>query len=919
MKTLSLRMPTLGLSPMTSYMLGVCIALVCIFFAQKINSIYAIDSFLPDAERLSASGIIAPQQSADGYRLGASVTRAEVAKMLVGATESGATPPACQGGLYKDVSSSLGDLCGYIERARTRGIVAPNPQYRPMDPITRAEMAKMVVGAWGMPVDPCDPKAFGDVPDKAPLCGYVTTALHHGIVTHNNNFRPDDAITRGEAFRMINRILSDSTLTRKDATRSTVTKGYTFALDFPIAMKKDAVLSALRMYPDTPHTLSWQDDSHATLQISDDSLLPQTYTVNISGYTATLTGGTLGLDMIRSFRTDGVPDVSFVQPDGRIDSLDLPITVRFSQPMVALTTLDHQPPCPLTITPTLSGSCVWITTSTFQYRIAGGWPVGGHYSIAVPSGLTTITGDHTVGGRTWTIDTTPFTMNTPQTTLRHDEPLIVSFNAPVSVDAFRKSFHIQGNNTTFSIAPTQTGATEDSVFRIVPASGDYGYAHTYTYSVDSTLTSARGNVPLGEGHGGTFSTRDLLTDSHAFVFVDPTVAHPYLHANIHTAWDMVIPHDNPKILLTFDDPVSIDAGLINTSVPFTLARAETTDCTTGTCSVVPDLKTLIVETTATGFKSFSLKILLSHVAQTDDQTVSFTTTDDNSILNFQSIGYRSACIDFSHEMGDADMRAFDIGGSGSVDGLSQVYEYSSIKECPYDANKHRYLLSARFTPDTTIDLKVAKTLLDVNNLPLDKEYIESFKTPVAQAADKNLTIPSHQDTILMPTGIHPISLPLLTTNINTVSVSICTGDLDPTVTDLIKNKTCASHDVSVRDLGFRSELSVVDLERLYSTGFTSPIVSVTIDKKNTDKTDYELKGDSSIHTMYIRSDVSAVLRMADHAQYLWLTDVRTGAPLTDAIARIDDYTVGPHYNFFGSYTGNEPKLKGTIASIVKSP
>jgi hypothetical protein len=57
-----------------------------------------------------------------------------------------------------------------------------------------------------------------------------------------------------------------------------------------------------------------------------------------------------------------------------VSDLNQNITVRFSKPMVSLTNLDNQSKCPIKITPPISGKCVWITTSTFQFRPEKGFP-----------------------------------------------------------------------------------------------------------------------------------------------------------------------------------------------------------------------------------------------------------------------------------------------------------------------------------------------------------------------------------------------------------------------------------------------------------------------------------------------------------------------------------------------------------------
>ncbi|MEI6673312.1 MAG: hypothetical protein WCL02_08665 [bacterium] len=59
--------------------------------------------------------------------------------------------------------------------------------------------------------------------------------------------------------------------------------------------------------------------------------------------------------------------VTLFFPTGAIDNLDQTVLVSFAQPMVALTNLDKQADCPLTITPSVSGKCRWISTQTVEF------------------------------------------------------------------------------------------------------------------------------------------------------------------------------------------------------------------------------------------------------------------------------------------------------------------------------------------------------------------------------------------------------------------------------------------------------------------------------------------------------------------------------------------------------------------------
>jgi S-layer homology domain len=96
---------------------------ICISSAIYIGSLSAGSEFLSAATTLSDASIISSQDEY-GYRLGDTITRAELAK----------------------VAANLG---GYIESLERAGVVRSGNTFRPQDSITRAEMVKMLLGVIG--------------------------------------------------------------------------------------------------------------------------------------------------------------------------------------------------------------------------------------------------------------------------------------------------------------------------------------------------------------------------------------------------------------------------------------------------------------------------------------------------------------------------------------------------------------------------------------------------------------------------------------------------------------------------------------------------------------------------------------------------------------------------------------------------
>jgi hypothetical protein len=158
----------------------------------------AASEFLPYAELLAGESVIGTQSTEAGYRLGDTVTRAELAK--VAANLGGYAPTACTG-VFSDVSATLGDLCGSIEALAEAGVVASVNYFRPTASVTRAEMVKMLVGVVGEEGSSTD-AGYMDIADLGDLAMYINRANEMGCAADASYFRPNATASRGEAFKI---------------------------------------------------------------------------------------------------------------------------------------------------------------------------------------------------------------------------------------------------------------------------------------------------------------------------------------------------------------------------------------------------------------------------------------------------------------------------------------------------------------------------------------------------------------------------------------------------------------------------------------------------------------------------------------------------------------------------------------------
>lgn len=114
--------------------------------------------------------------------------------------------------------SSLNIVSGYpLEPGETL------PKFKPEADVNRAELLKMIIEAFGIPLVTTGPITFPDVQETDWFCNYVRTALNSGIIAGypDGTFKPAQSVIRVEALKMILEasgadISSSTTLTFSD-------------------------------------------------------------------------------------------------------------------------------------------------------------------------------------------------------------------------------------------------------------------------------------------------------------------------------------------------------------------------------------------------------------------------------------------------------------------------------------------------------------------------------------------------------------------------------------------------------------------------------------------------------------------------------------------------------------------------------
>ncbi|HZD59962.1 MAG TPA: S-layer homology domain-containing protein [Anaerolineae bacterium] len=154
---------------------------------------------------LVAEGVVAGYPNGTFKPL-ATINRAEFVKLVVEAED---IPPATTfTGTFPDVPQTYW-AWPYIEAAAERGLISgyPDGTFRPLAPVERQEIAKIIVLAEGYPISTSGPR-FADVPASLWSFQYIMTARNNGAITGypDGTFKPAQPTNRAEAAAVVWRV-----------------------------------------------------------------------------------------------------------------------------------------------------------------------------------------------------------------------------------------------------------------------------------------------------------------------------------------------------------------------------------------------------------------------------------------------------------------------------------------------------------------------------------------------------------------------------------------------------------------------------------------------------------------------------------------------------------------------------------------
>lgn len=114
----------------------------------------------------------------------------------------------------------------YIEKLAIRGIVNNVTLFHPDYALTRAEFLKIVGNSVGWQLGTSE-TSYADVPADSWFAPYVAYAYSNGIIMANANFRPNDTITRAEVAKVLIGMLRRSPSTTNTSSFADVSRTHT--------------------------------------------------------------------------------------------------------------------------------------------------------------------------------------------------------------------------------------------------------------------------------------------------------------------------------------------------------------------------------------------------------------------------------------------------------------------------------------------------------------------------------------------------------------------------------------------------------------------------------------------------------------------------------------------------------------------
>jgi len=323
------------------------------------------------------------------------------------------------------------------------------------------------------------------------------------------------------------------------ALRQKVSAASVLRMSFPELMDHGSVEKNLILPEDLKGSLTWQDE---VLTFTPAEKLPagKALIFRVGRNALTSDQVKMGKDLEFTFTVAGPPKIAVRIPEASAQNVAAGtiITMVFDRPMIPLTQVQGDVAAvrmanfPARIVPEVKGRWRWLSTVAVQYIPEKELDASTHYTVSVPKGISTVSGDATEEDFSWTFETArPEVVSTepnagyalagPSTTIA------LTFNQamnPATALPFLKlEKGISGSGSTpvdiRSVAFAKTKDTNNPVaisnMLVLSLTRPLEFASSYTLTIAPGIKGAHGNLGSQSGYTLNFSTVGTLAVQRA--------------------------------------------------------------------------------------------------------------------------------------------------------------------------------------------------------------------------------------------------------------------------------------------------------------------------------------------------------------------------------------------------------------------
>lgn len=251
-------------------------------------------------------------------------------------------------------------------------------------------------------------------------------------------------------------------------------------LTFPAPMDHASVESRLAWPKGVSGTIEWRGN-RLSLIPSDPLEYAEDHLVTVGGGALREDGSSLEKDLRYLFTTEDPPAATFVAPGDASTGVKpfQRITVMFDRPMIPMDALLGKPPAnsPFPVlSPPATGEWTWMTSSTAVFAPSTGFALATAYTLKLPKGTTTLSGDVFPEDRQWSFETErPQLVSTSPSSLEKyvppESPMVLHFNQAMndeSVMSHVRLLELAAGGTPRTIPLALGKRREETTMELVP-------------------------------------------------------------------------------------------------------------------------------------------------------------------------------------------------------------------------------------------------------------------------------------------------------------------------------------------------------------------------------------------------------------------------------------------------------------------